>query len=77
VRGDEEQSLSREELVAREWQARRLEHEELQRLIEERCREAEARWRAAHPWLAPGWCVTVPVRRVAIPDPGHSENPEQ
>ena len=42
------------------------EHDELQRLIEERCRLAEERWRAAHPWLARGWCVTVPVRRFDI-----------
>ena len=44
------------------------EHDELQRLIEERCRLAEGRWRAAHPWLAPGWCVTVPVRRLDLRD---------
>jgi hypothetical protein len=67
VRGDEE-FLSREELVDRGHQARLRENEESQQRIEERCRKAEARWRAAHRWLAPGWCVTVPVRRVAIPD---------
>jgi hypothetical protein len=35
------------------------EHDELQRLIEERCRKAEADWRASHPWLAPDMCVTA------------------
>jgi hypothetical protein len=58
----EEEHLSREELVEREHQARLREHEELQRLIDERCREAEARWRSTHHWLAPGWCVTVSVK---------------
>src|SRR6476659_3248116 len=43
---DEEEHLSREELVEREHQARLRDYEELQRLIEERCREAEARWRS-------------------------------
>jgi hypothetical protein len=28
------------------------EHDELQRLIEKRCRKAEADWRARHSWLA-------------------------
>ena len=47
-----------------------LRHErELQRWIEERCREAEEHWKAAHPSLAPGWCVTVPVRILCLPDP--------
>jgi hypothetical protein len=33
----------------------------------ERCREAEARWRAAHPWIRdPALCVSVPVRRLFI-----------
>jgi hypothetical protein len=36
------------------------EHDELQRLIEERCRKAEADWLARHPWLAPDICVTCP-----------------
>jgi hypothetical protein len=63
---DEEEHLSREELVEREWQAKRRDYEELQRLIEERCREAEARRRSTHHWLAPGWCVTVPVRRMVL-----------
>ena len=58
----------REELVEREHQARLREHEEWQKRLEERCRKAEADFQASHPWLAPGMCVTVPVRRVAIPD---------
>ena len=62
----EEEHLSREELVEREWEIKRRDYEELQRLIEERCREAEARWRSTHPWLAPEWCVTVPVRWMVL-----------
>jgi hypothetical protein len=62
----EEEHLSREEFVEREYQIKRREYDELQRLIDEICREAEERWRAAHPWLAPGWCVTVPVRRLFL-----------
>jgi hypothetical protein len=42
------------------------EHNELQRLIGERCRKAEADWLASHLWLAPDMCVTVPVRRLCI-----------
>jgi hypothetical protein len=38
----------------------------MQRWIEERYRLVEADWRASHPWLATGWCVTVPVRRLDI-----------
>ena len=60
----EEEHLSREELVEREYQIKRREYDELQQLIEERCREAEARWRSTHHWLAPGW--SVPVRRLDI-----------
>ena len=44
-----------------------LRHEqELQRGIRAECRRAEETWRKSHPWLAPGWCVTVPVRRLEI-----------
>lgn len=32
--------------------------------LERVCREAEARWRAAHPWTGdPALCFSVPVRR--------------
>jgi hypothetical protein len=72
----EEEHLSREELVDREHQARLWETEELQRLIEEPCREAEIRWWTAHSWLSSaglhgsrGWCVSVPVRLMDIEDP--------
>jgi hypothetical protein len=58
--------LSREELEARENQARLREHEDWPKRLEEICRKAEERWRAAHPWLAPGWCVTVPVKRLYL-----------
>jgi hypothetical protein len=58
--------ISREEIVAREVEASRREHEEAQRRIVERCRLAEAQWRASHPWLEPGWCVTVPVRQLRL-----------
>jgi hypothetical protein len=61
--------LSREEIVEREYQIKRQKYEEAQRWIDERCRLAEARWRAAHPWLAPGWCTTVHVRQLYLPDP--------
>jgi hypothetical protein len=50
----------------REHQAKLREHEDWPKRLEEICREAEERWRAAHPWLAPGWCVTVPVRRLFL-----------
>jgi hypothetical protein len=69
----EEEHLSREELVEREHQVRLRDYEELQRLIEERCREVEIRWWTAHPWLSsaephgsPGWCVSVPVPQLVI-----------
>ena len=61
-----------EDLISREHKARLQQGEELQRLIGERCREAEMRWYAAHPWLlsAPlmshAWCVSVPVALRAI-----------
>jgi hypothetical protein len=58
--------LLREEIEAREHQARLRELEEWPKRLEEICREAEERWRAAHPWLAPGWCVTVPVKRLSL-----------
>ena len=61
--------LSREELVEREHQARLRGTEQWQRLLEERCRKAQADWLAAHPWLAPDMCVMVPVRRLDIADP--------
>ena len=57
-----------EEEYQREVEALGREHDELQCLIEERCRLAEERWRATHPWLVPGWCVTVPVRRLDLRD---------
>ena len=62
----EEEFLSREELVEREHQARLRENEEWQKRLEERCRKAEARWRSTHPWVAPGWCVSVPVKFLRI-----------
>ena len=35
--------------------------------LERLCREAEAQWRAAHPWIRdPALCVSVPVRRLFI-----------
>jgi hypothetical protein len=52
----EEEHLSREELVEREYQSKRREYDEMQRLIEERCREAAIRGR-----MAQGLCANVPV----------------
>ena len=47
----------------------RREEEEIQRWIKERCALAVKQWRAAHPWIAdPGLCVSVPVRRLFLPD---------
>jgi hypothetical protein len=66
--GDDEEGLSREEIVARDVEQFRRADARLQRLIDERCKLAEERWRAAHPWLAPGWCVTVPVRQFDLPE---------
>lgn len=42
---EEEPRLSREELVEREYQIKRREDDEMQRLIEERCRKAAIRGR--------------------------------
>jgi hypothetical protein len=53
---EEEPWLSREELVEREYQIKRREYDELQRLIEERCREAAIRGR-----MAQGLCANVPI----------------
>jgi hypothetical protein len=40
------------------------------RRLEKLCREAEAHWRAAHPWVAdPNMCVSVPIPRSDLPDP--------
>jgi hypothetical protein len=40
------------------------------RRLEKLCREAEAHWRAAHPWVADqNMCVSVPIRRLDLPDP--------
>jgi hypothetical protein len=62
--------LSREELVEREHQDWLRRCAELQRRIDERCRLAEARWRAAPRWLGePGLCRTVPVRVLFLPTP--------
>jgi hypothetical protein len=39
------------------------------RRLEKLCREAEAHWRAAHPWVAdPNMCVSVPIPRLDLPD---------
>jgi hypothetical protein len=65
-------NTSDEDLVSREHETRLRECEELERLIGERCREAEMRWYAAHPWLSSAplrshaWCVSVPVALRAI-----------
>jgi hypothetical protein len=63
----EEEHLSREELVEREYQSKRREYDEMQRLIEERCREAAIRGR-----MAQGLCANVPVPclRIAARSPG-------
>ena len=46
------------------------EQDEWPRRLEKLCREAEAHWRAAHPWLAdPNMCVSVPIPRLDLPDP--------
>jgi hypothetical protein len=45
-------NISDEDLISREHKARLQECEELQRLIGERCREAELRWWATRPWLS-------------------------
>ena len=63
----EEEGLSREEIVARDVERRRREHEELQRRIDERCREAEAKWKAAHPWIGDHTlCIGIPVKRLDL-----------
>jgi hypothetical protein len=65
---DDEEWLSREEIVTRDVERYRRENEAIQRWIAERCRLAVERWRAAHPWIAdPNMCVTVPVRRLLPP----------
>jgi hypothetical protein len=65
--GEGEPWLSREEIVAREFEEKQRDYEDWPRRLDKLCREAEARWRAIHPWLAPGWCVSVPVRRLGLP----------
>jgi hypothetical protein len=69
----EEEHLSPKELIEREYQIKRREYDELQQLIEERCRAAEMLYWATHPWLSsaattglPGWCVTVPVQLLVL-----------
>jgi hypothetical protein len=63
----DEEWLTPEEIVARDVEASRREQEELHAMILERCSEEERRWRASHPWLAPGMCVTVPVPLLSLP----------
>ena len=59
--------MSEEEEERQYWQAKRREYEEWPQRLERLCREAEARWRAAHPWTRdPAFCVSVPVRRLFI-----------
>ena len=65
---DDEEWLSREEIVERDVERRIRENEEIQRWINARCRLAEERWRATHPWADdPGMCVSVPIRRLFLP----------
>ena len=46
------------------------EHAEWLRRLERVCRETEAHWRAAHPWVAdPNMCVSVPIPMLDLPDP--------
>ena len=70
---EEEPWFSREEIVARQHEARLRDYEDWPKRLEKLCRDAELRWWAAHPWLSsaglhgrPGWCVTVPVRRLFL-----------
>ena len=49
------------------------EQAEWPRRLEKLCREAEAHWRAARPWVAdPNMCVSVPIPRLDLPDPPRS-----
>ncbi|MGB9275647.1 MAG: hypothetical protein WCC08_10480 [Terrimicrobiaceae bacterium] len=72
---EEEPWLSREELVEREHQARLRDYADWPTRLEEICREAEADFQTAHPWLAPDMCVMVPVRRLDIADPHFPGHP--
>jgi hypothetical protein len=58
------------EAFRREQERMIREHAEWPQRLERLCREAEVRWRAAHPWLAdPNMCVSVPVPRLDLADP--------
>jgi hypothetical protein len=72
---EEEPWFSREEIVDCEHQARLRHNEDWPKRLEARCRKAEADWLAAHPWLAPDMCVSVPVRRLDIVDPHFPDHP--
>ena len=63
----EEQDMPDAEAFRREQERMIREHAEWPQRLERLCREAEARWRAAHPWTRdPAFCVSVPVRRLDI-----------
>jgi hypothetical protein len=63
----EEQDMPDAEAFRREQERMIREHAEWPQRLERVCREAEDRWRAAHPWIRdPALCVSVPVRRLFI-----------
>jgi hypothetical protein len=63
----EEQDIPDAEAFRREQERMIREDAEWPQRLERLCREAEAQWRAAHPWIRdPALCVSVPVRRLFI-----------
>jgi hypothetical protein len=59
----EEQDIHDAEAFRREQERMIREHAEWPQRLEPVCREAEARWRAAHPWTGDrAFFVSVPVR---------------
>jgi hypothetical protein len=64
----EEDDLPDAECFRREQERVDRERAEWPRRLEKLCREAEARWRAVHPWASDyRMCVTVPVLRLDLP----------
>jgi hypothetical protein len=64
---EEEEDMPDAEAFAREQERAARERAEWPQRLERACREAEARSRAARPWIDdPDLCVSVPVRRLFI-----------
>ena len=63
----EEPDIPDAEAFRREQERMIREDAEWPQRLERLCREAEAQWRAAHPWIRDrALCVSVPVRRLFI-----------